>query len=89
MDSGRLIPKGFHFSSQSSHDPPFYQEILCHAIHSTMAPMDYFFIDFGLSRSFPSYEKRHLVGNGGQNKTVPELSAKYYMTQSEGKSLLG
>ena len=41
-----------------------------------MAPMDYFFIDFGLSRSFPSYEKRHLVGNGGQNKTVPELSYK-------------
>ena len=40
-----------------------------------MGPVDYFFIDFGLSRMFSSYEKRHLVtGKGGQNKTVPELS---------------
>ena len=77
MDSRRLIPKGFHFSWQWSHEPPFYLQRLCHTTRSAVAPVDYFFIDFGLSRSFSSYEKRHLVtGKGGQNKTVPELSSE-------------
>ncbi|KAF8515661.1 hypothetical protein JB92DRAFT_3154658, partial [Gautieria morchelliformis] len=40
-----------------------------------MAPVDYFFVDFGLSSHFASFEERHLVtGPAGQNKTVPELS---------------
>ena len=40
-----------------------------------MAPVNYFFVDFGLSTSFARSEKRHLViGKGGQNKTVPESS---------------
>ena len=75
MDARRLIPKGFHFAAQSSHDPPFYRQRLKHTTRSAVAPVDYFFIDFGLSTSFARYGKRHLViGKGGQNKTVPELS---------------
>ena len=75
MDARRLIPKGFHFSSQSAHDSPFYLDKFKYTHRSAVASVDYFFIDFGLSKRFSRYGKRHLViGKGGQNKTVPELS---------------
>ena len=38
-------------------------------------PLPYYFIDFGLSCAFDSYEKRHKVyGVCGQHRDVPELS---------------
>ena len=78
MDARRLIPKGFHFSWQYSHDPPFYLDDFKHTTRSAVAQVDYFFIDFGLSTRFSCYEQRRLVtGKGGQNKTVPELSHEF------------
>ena len=75
MDSRRLIPKGFHFSAQWSHDPPFYYDRFTHSTRMAVAPVDYFFVDYGLSTRFSNYDQRSLVtGIAGQNKTVPELS---------------
>ncbi|KAF8518174.1 kinase-like domain-containing protein [Gautieria morchelliformis] len=73
MDSSRLIPKGYHFTLQWTHTgipSPF-----TYTTRLAVAPVDYFFIDFGLSTRFASFEDRQLVtGMAGQNKTVPELS---------------
>ncbi|KAF8518180.1 kinase-like domain-containing protein [Gautieria morchelliformis] len=75
MDSSRLIPKGFHFTSQWSHTGVPSAEGFTYTTRLAVAPVDYFFIDFGLSTWFASFEDRHLeLGMGGQNKTVPELS---------------
>jgi serine/threonine protein kinase len=75
MDTSKLIPKGFHFSSQWSHTGVPSAERLTHTTRLAVAPMDYFFIDFGLSSRFASFEERYLdTGMGGQNKKVPELS---------------
>jgi hypothetical protein len=75
MDSSRLIPKGFHFSFQWSHTGASSAEGFTYTTRLAVAPVDYFFIDFGLSTRFSSFEERHLVtGMAGQNKKVPELS---------------
>ncbi|KAF8518184.1 kinase-like domain-containing protein [Gautieria morchelliformis] len=76
MDSSRLIPGGFQFAFQSAHDGPPIKRIV-YTSRLAVAPVDYFFVDFGLSSHFASFEERHLVtGMAGQNKTVPELSRK-------------
>jgi len=76
MDSSRLIPSGFHHAARRT-----YNGITSAGANLTyrkrldVAPVDYFFIDFGLSTRFRSSEDRALVtGKFGQNKTVPELS---------------
>jgi hypothetical protein len=75
MDSSRLIPKGFHFTSQWSHTGVPSAEGFTYTTRLAVTTVDYFFIDYGLSTRFASFEDRHLViGMGGQNKTVPELS---------------
>jgi hypothetical protein len=75
MDSSRLIPKGFHFTSQWSHTGVPSATGLTYTTRLAVAPVDYFFIDFGLSTRFSSFQERHLVtGMAGQNKKVPELS---------------
>jgi hypothetical protein len=76
VDATRLIPGGFHHAARCTHDgimcsgSPF----ICRS-RLSVAPVDYFFIDFGLSTRFASREEWSLVmGSLGQNKTVPELS---------------
>jgi hypothetical protein len=76
MDATRVIPSGFHHVSRHTHDGVDWDgENLTLRSRLSVQAVDYFFIDFGLSTRFPSFEERTFVtGKLGQNKTVPELS---------------
>jgi len=77
MDSSRLLgPKGYHYPRPTLREDlsPIKVEKLR---RKAAASVQYYLIDFGLSYRFPSYEERGLVlGNVGQNKSVPELSKR-------------
>ncbi|HEV7736063.1 MAG TPA: hypothetical protein VGO47_01660 [Chlamydiales bacterium] len=73
MDTSSLIPGGFHFSDSWSHDGTTcgfkYHD------RRDVGHIPYYFIDFGLSGQYPSFEERGLIGGRvGQDRTVPEFS---------------
>ncbi|KAF7352406.1 hypothetical protein MVEN_01205000 [Mycena venus] len=84
MDASRIIPGGFHFVLPltsngldflkiytGDESEPHYMKTRTEA-----GPTKYYYIDFGLSVRFPSFEARTLVtGNYGRlRKHVPEIS---------------
>ncbi|KIJ27330.1 hypothetical protein M422DRAFT_784939 [Sphaerobolus stellatus SS14] len=73
MDSSGLIPEGFNYASPWRHDNLI--PILFHGRNrKAVAPVQYYFIDFGLSMKFDDIDHRAYVkGRVGQNKTVPEF----------------
>ena len=73
MDEPRVIPKGSHFGRPDSHDGSGYNLTWLH--RCSVAPVDYYYIDFGLSAWYPrGKETARNIGVVGQVKTVPELS---------------
>jgi hypothetical protein len=73
MDESRVIPKGSHYARINSHDGVGYNLTWRH--RCVVAPVDYYYIDFGLSASFPDgKETATNFGVVGQVKSVPELS---------------
>ncbi|KIJ43467.1 hypothetical protein M422DRAFT_30896 [Sphaerobolus stellatus SS14] len=73
MDSSNLIPEGFHYASDERHDDLTLISFRGRS-RKAVAPVQYYFIDFGLSRHFKSFEDRiYLEGRVGQNKEVPEF----------------
>jgi hypothetical protein len=56
MDSSRLIPGCFQFAFRSAHDGAPMRR-LTHTTRLAVAPVDYFFVDFGLSSRFASFEE--------------------------------
>ncbi|RDB18666.1 hypothetical protein Hypma_014747 [Hypsizygus marmoreus] len=73
MDASKAIPRGFHFASGLSHDG------LNFGLHWhdrwLVRPVQYYFIDFGLSHQYPRGLKNILdAGIFGQDRTVPEMS---------------
>ncbi|KAJ6526247.1 hypothetical protein DFH09DRAFT_1415840, partial [Mycena vulgaris] len=84
VDASRMIPGGFHFTSPCTSDGiNFIQygnpKVIPHAMitRNEAGPMDYYYIDFGLSVQFPSFEARELVTGacGRLRKHIPEISA--------------
>jgi hypothetical protein len=74
MDESRVVPKGSHFVFPVSHDGVNYNLRWRH--RCTVAPVDYFYIDFGLSMWHPDgHESATAIGVVGQLKDIPELSA--------------
>ncbi|KAF7306339.1 Protein kinase domain-containing protein [Mycena indigotica] len=74
MDATNVIPGGYHFSYNSSEDGNYHHRIRWRD-RCAVAPVQYYFIDFGLSSFFPEGEEAARdVGIFGQDKTVPELS---------------
>ncbi|HEV7737900.1 MAG TPA: hypothetical protein VGO47_11085 [Chlamydiales bacterium] len=74
MDCSLLIPDGFHFSYPWSHDGKTFHRFLYHD-RRDVGHVSYYFIDFGLSSQYPSFDKRGLIsGRVGQDRTVPEFS---------------
>ncbi|RDB18621.1 hypothetical protein Hypma_014748 [Hypsizygus marmoreus] len=73
MDASKTIPRGFHFARWHSHDGltfdfDWYDRWL-------VRPVQYYFIDFGLSHQYPPGLKNILDdGIFGQDRTVPEMS---------------
>jgi len=74
MEESRVVPKGSHFKFSSSHDGVNLNLTWRH--RCTVAPVPYFYIDFGLSRWHPNgHESAKALGVVGQLKDIPELSA--------------
>lgn len=84
VDSSKMIPGGFHFQRPLTADGvKFLQEYKgddsephLMKTRTEAGPMKYYFIDFGLSVRFPSFETRGLVTgeDGRMRKRVPEIS---------------
>ncbi|KAJ7469284.1 kinase-like domain-containing protein [Mycena galericulata] len=84
VDASRMIPSGFHFTwpwmtSDGTHllYPYNGDDTVPHIKSRTQAgPMKYYFIDFGLSVQYPSYETRELVTGecGRLREQIPEIS---------------
>ncbi|KAJ6602637.1 hypothetical protein DFH09DRAFT_1069021 [Mycena vulgaris] len=73
MDETRVIPKGSHFSNPRTHTG-FY-DLFSWNDRCTVGPVDYYYIDFGLSLYFPDGEDAALyVGTLRTFPTIPELS---------------
>lgn len=74
MDESRVVPKGSHFGRPYSHDGCGFNLTWRH--RCSVAPVDYYYIDFGLSAWYPDGKEDALrIGVVGQVKSVPELSA--------------
>lgn len=73
MDESRVIPKGSHFGRPESHDGTGYRLSWRH--RCKVAPVSYFYIDFGLSTFWPDgHDTSTAVGVRGQLKRAPEFS---------------
>ncbi|KAG6893292.1 hypothetical protein C0992_010570, partial [Termitomyces sp. T32_za158] len=74
MDASKIIPRGFHPVKIRTHDGVTLDK----ERHDrwSVAPVKYYFIDFGLSRYYPDEPWETMTGLCGQDRTVPELVAK-------------
>ncbi|KAK6984973.1 kinase domain-containing protein [Favolaschia claudopus] len=73
MDESRVVPAGSHFYSQDTHIG--VPGIFTWNHRCSVAPVNYYYIDFGLSKFYP--QGRHAALNTGTLrtfKTIPELS---------------
>ena len=71
VDHSKMVPRGTHFCRPSSHDG--LTEGLEWKPRWSVRPVQYYFIDFGISSRCPTRETK-VLGVMSQNKTVPELS---------------
>ncbi|KAJ7724501.1 kinase-like domain-containing protein [Mycena metata] len=82
LNASRMIPGGFHFAKPRTSDGVTYllhrtgnQSVPHWKTRTEAGPMQYYFIDFGLSVQFPSRDARKLVtGVCGQHDLIPEVS---------------
>ncbi|KAF8955334.1 hypothetical protein BDZ97DRAFT_295935 [Flammula alnicola] len=75
MDPRNVIPNGFHFADWSSEDGTRKGNKIQWVERRSVAPVNYHFIDFGLSWKFSPYDDDMLaIGKVGQDRTVPEMS---------------
>jgi hypothetical protein len=74
MDESRVVPRGSHFARPYGHDGVEYNLTWRH--RCTVAPVKYYYIDFGLSIWYPNgQENARATGVVGQIKDVPDFSA--------------
>ena len=73
MDASHVVPKGSHFIHDFGHDGVNCNLTWRH--RCVVAPVQYFYIDFGLSMWHPhGHESAKALGVVGQIKDIPELS---------------
>lgn len=74
MDGLGLFPSGVHFTLPDT--SPFFPGLVkARYYRRSDIPIKYYFIDYGLSVSFESFEQRHLVlGKCGRYSFVPGMS---------------
>ena len=74
MDESQVVPKGSHFLRSDGHDG--VRDNLTWRHRCNVAPVQYFYIDFGLSGWYPQGQKNATaVGISGQMKDLPEFSS--------------
>ncbi|KAJ7074511.1 kinase-like domain-containing protein [Mycena amicta] len=69
MDESRVVPKGSHFSRPRTHDGRY--ELFCWTDRCSVSPVNYYYIDFGLSRYFP--EGNEAARKTGTLRTFPDI----------------
>ncbi|KAJ7661728.1 kinase-like domain-containing protein [Mycena rosella] len=73
MDESRVVPKGSHFSNTRTHTG--FHGLFSWNNRCTVHPVDYYYIDFGLSLYFPGGKETALqTGTLRTFPTIPELS---------------
>ncbi|KAJ7512956.1 kinase-like domain-containing protein [Mycena galericulata] len=73
MDESRVIPKGSHFSNPRTHTG--FHNLFSWNNRCTVGPVDYYYIDFGLSLYFPDGKDDALyLATLRTFPTIPELS---------------
>ncbi|KAF8206232.1 kinase-like domain-containing protein [Mycena galopus ATCC 62051] len=73
MDETRAVPRGSHFSYPKTHDG--YRGVFAWENRCSVGPVDYYYIDFGLSRHYPKGKDTALtMGTLRTFPTIPELS---------------
>ncbi|KAG6901675.1 hypothetical protein C0995_009230 [Termitomyces sp. Mi166 len=71
MDASKVIPRGVHFANTFTHDG-VKDHLKWHSRWS-VRPVQYYFIDFGLSKRYAVDELETITGRNGQDRSVPEL----------------
>ncbi|KAF7310386.1 Protein kinase domain-containing protein [Mycena chlorophos] len=75
MDATRIVPGGSHFHASWAH-PDNTTVHFRWRDRCSVAPVDYYFIDFGLSEYYPDGQDSAVVtGSYGQDSTVPEFQS--------------
>ncbi|KAJ7078430.1 kinase-like domain-containing protein [Mycena belliarum] len=73
MDESRVVPKGSHFASPRTHTGFF--NLFSWNSRCSVRPVDYYYIDFGLSLYFPEgQDSASQLGTLRTFPTIPELS---------------
>ncbi|KAJ6461324.1 kinase-like domain-containing protein [Mycena sanguinolenta] len=74
MDASHVIPRGWHFRAPWTHCGT--KSGIQSQPRSSVGPIDYYIIDFGLSKIYFDERQEDVLDEGkyGQDKTVPELS---------------
>ncbi|KAJ7186574.1 hypothetical protein C8R46DRAFT_1341946 [Mycena filopes] len=73
MEESLVVPKGSHFADPRTHDGNY--GLFSWNDRCTVSPVDYYFIDFGLSMFFPEGKATALhLGTLRTFRTIPELS---------------
>jgi hypothetical protein len=74
MDESRVIPQGSHFARPETHTGIYHQWFSWND-RCTVSPVEYYYIDFGLSLHFPAGKASALTdGTLRTFPTIPELS---------------
>ncbi|KAJ7630012.1 kinase-like domain-containing protein [Mycena polygramma] len=74
MDESRVVPKGSHFARPETHDG-FYFHLFSWKDRCTVGPINYYYIDFGLSLYFPEgKDTASMCGTLRTFPNIPELS---------------
>ncbi|KAF8217735.1 kinase-like domain-containing protein [Mycena galopus ATCC 62051] len=73
MDESRVVPRGSHFCYPKTHDG--YRGSFAWENRCSVGPVDYYYIDFGLSMYYPKGRDTALTTGTLRNfRTIPELS---------------
>ncbi|KAG6843711.1 hypothetical protein H0H87_001399 [Tephrocybe sp. NHM501043] len=71
MDGTRMVPRGVHMFKPNTHDGGARDELEWNE-RSTVRPLGYYLIDFGLSEMSSDIDNERWGGHYGQDHTVPE-----------------
>ncbi|KAJ7280209.1 kinase-like domain-containing protein [Mycena rebaudengoi] len=72
MDEKRVVPSGSHFFRPRTHTG--FRGLFCWTDRCLVGPVDYYYLDFGLSMYFPRGSPARTTGGLRTFPTIPELS---------------
>lgn len=73
MDAPSLFPNGFHPCSATK-DRGGFHRIKSIPRYKASGPVNYYFIDFGISRHYEDGQQHLVIGDDGADREVPEMT---------------